>query len=147
MSRSSPCMGGRPCSLAKLTISSKPAITRSSLGERSRRALASAVTPSASSSSSSSISSTSGLGSTPSKEGDAFRHALFPSVLRDNRRQPPALLLELQRAFRQIAGFLDRHRHLASGDDLGDLLKRLLAHRLRQNRIGGLGRLVAVVEM
>src|SRR5208337_1838894 len=147
MSRSSPCMGGRPCSLAKLRMSSKPAMTRSSFGERPPLCLLSTATPSASSSSSSFISSTVGLGSAAREERDAFRHALFPGVLRGDRGNASAFLLEFQGALRQFARFLDRHAHLAGCDDRGDLLERLLAYRFRQNRVGGLERVDAVDEV
>src|SRR5271165_2732628 len=126
MSRASPCIGGRPCSLAKFRMSSNPAMTRSSFGERPPLRLASTVTPSASSSSSSSISATIGL-SGPLQECDAFRHPSLPCVLRSDQRQASALLLELQGAFRQVARLFDRHRDLPPRNDLVDLSQRLLA--------------------
>ena len=65
-----------------------------------------------------------------------LRHPLLPGVGRGDRRQAPALLLELQGPFGEFPRLLDREVDALAGDYGFDLLQTLLIHRLGEDGIG-----------
>src|SRR3990167_11066966 len=130
-------------------MSSKPAITRASRGVRELFDLDSGDAPSAAGSSSSLSSSVTILILFPEalQRRDAFRHALFPGILRRQRRRPPALLLELKSPYGKLTRLFVCKLHTPCGDPLRNRAQALLVHGLRKNVVGRFKRVDAVDQV
>src|SRR5690606_28335688 len=136
MSRSSPCCGARPCCSVKRWISSKPAMTRSSLAGRPFLFSGGANSASSAARSSRSELLIASLRPETHEGGRAFGKVLFPGVLRGNRWSPPTLAFELNRTLGDHFGILRRDRGALGRDGRRDLLQAVLAHGLGEDGVG-----------
>src|SRR5690606_21365299 len=136
MSRSSPCCGARPCFSVKRWISSKPAMTRSSLAGRPPFFSGGANSASSAASSSRSELLIASLRLEAHEGGRAFGHASLPGILGIERRNATALLLELNSPNGHLLRLVRRQARALGRDGRRDLLQAVLAHGLGEDGVG-----------
>src|SRR5712664_2507663 len=144
MSRSSPCSGALPCCSTKRWISSKPAMMRSSRGERPPRASGWAKSSSSARSSSRSRSLIATLILEANECSGTFGHPLFPSVRRTDGGEPAAFLFESYGPDSQFLRFLRCQAGAFGCNGRCDLLQAVLAHRFGEDGVGFAERIDAI---
>src|SRR5690606_10535576 len=130
MSRSSPCSGARPFFSVKRWISSKPAMTRSSLAGRPPFFSGGANSASSAASSPRSELLIASLRLEAHEGGSAFGHASLPGILGVERRNAASPPLELDGANGHLLRLLRRQASALARDGRRDLLQAVLAHGL-----------------
>src|SRR5579864_5108203 len=147
MSLSSPCSGGCPCCSKNRCISSNPAMTRSSRGERPPFFSGWAKPSSSARSSSRSRSLIATLILVADKGGCTLRHPLLPGICRADRGETSALLLEFDSPDSEVFGLLRRQVRAFGGDGCRHLLQAVFAHGLGKDGVGFAERIDPVDEV